>query len=82
MGEGGGMVHMRWWWWGGATFGRTSGGGELRPKKSRTERLGSVSGTPSEMGVEGNWGRWWDGAYEVVVVGWCCVWSHKWGWGA
>jgi hypothetical protein len=35
IGEGGGMAHMRWCWWGGAAFGRASGGGGLRPKKSK-----------------------------------------------
>jgi hypothetical protein len=82
MGEGGGMVYMRWWWWGGAAFVRASGGGPLRPKKSKTERWGSVSGAPLETRVEGDRGRWRDDAYEVVVVGWCRVWSCKWGWGA
>ena len=37
IGEGGGMVHMRWCWWGGAVFGHASGGGGLRPKKSKPE---------------------------------------------
>jgi hypothetical protein len=33
MGEGGGMVYMRWWWWGGAAFGHASGGGGAWAKK-------------------------------------------------
>ena len=52
---------------------REAGGG-LGPNK--TERDGSVSGTPYETVVEGNGGRWWDEVDKVVVVVGLCV--RKW----
>ena len=33
------------------------------------------------MAVGSDVGRWLDGAYEVVAVWWCRIWSRKWGGG-
>ena len=53
IGEGGGMVHMRWCWWGGAAFGRASGGGGLRPKKSKPKPQWLSFGYGYELWVMG-----------------------------
>ena len=54
--------------------------GDLGGQKSETEPLGSVSGAPLETAVRGEGGRWWGGAYEVVVAAGSCVRLHQWGW--
>jgi len=45
----------------------------LRAKNPKPSHWGSISGTPSEMGVESGRGRWCSGADEVVVVVGRCV---------
>jgi hypothetical protein len=59
---GGGVVVLRWV--------TQAGRWDLDPKLSAGC---SVMGTPRGMAVGGNGGVLWDGAYEVVVVWWCCV---------
>jgi len=68
MGGGGGMLHTKWWWCGGAALGHASGAAAGSAKSSKLSRQGSVSGASLETAIEGDGGRWWGGAYEVVVM--------------
>ena len=54
--------------------------GDLEGQKSKTEPLGSVSGTPLETAVRGKGGRWWGGAYEVAAAAGSRVRLHQRGW--
>jgi hypothetical protein len=43
----------------------------------KPSRCGSISGTPSEMGMESGEGRWCSGVEEAVVVVGRCVQKHE-----
>ena len=55
---------------------QTQGGRGADGQNMKSSRLGSISGTPSETGVEISGGRWWGGVDEVVVAVGRCV--RKW----
>ena len=56
---------------------QTQGGRGADGQNMKSSRLGSISGTPSEMGVEISGGRWFGRANEVVVMVRRCVCKHE-----
>ena len=52
---------------------QTRGGRATRAENHENECGSSFSGTPYEMGAEGDEGRWWCGADKLVVVVGHCI---------
>jgi hypothetical protein len=67
------VVLMRWWWWWGIAFANARRERGLRAKNPKSSHWGSISGAPSEIGMESGEGRWCGGADEAVVVVGRCV---------
>ena len=69
-------------WWGGTNevvmvvgpcIRKCKAGEGAGGQNHKTERDGSISGTPCEMAVEGDGGRWWHGVDEVVAMVGLCI---------
>ena len=76
------VVLMRLWWWRGIAFANARPERGLRAKNPKSSHWGSISGAPSEIGVESSEGRWCNGVDEGVVMVVRCVRKREAGEGA
>ena len=76
------MTQIRWWSRWGVTFANVRWEKGLRDKMAKSSRWGSISGAPSEMGVDISGGRWCSCADKVVVMARRCIRKREAGEGA